>query len=163
MRVSFILLIMLTMFSRSAWALDPSSAQAYCDDVKKAAQNAQTKYIQIYQPRVDPGKTFDDATSSCLGFISNFNVSIPTMWDGILGNMATQLMQRACQAAQQQFNKAVNDATQSVNGTVNQVPGANVGVQTGTGNYGVSVSGDNGSTMQNTATTAVDRVINFLK
>ncbi|CAG9169665.1 hypothetical protein [Cupriavidus pinatubonensis] len=151
-----------------SWALDAQSVQAYCDDVKKAALDAQTKYIQTYQPRNDPGKTFDDATSACLDFITSFQVSIPSIWDGMLAAMAKQLLQRACQAARSQFDKAVNDATQSVNGVVGQVPG--VGVSVGTsgnaGNgpgVGGSVKTDGGSMMQSTATTAVDRVVNVLK
>lgn len=156
------------MHSGQVWALDAQSVKAYCDEIKQAAQDAQTKYIQIYQPRQDPGKTFDDATTACLDFITSFQVNIPSIWDGVVMGMAKQLLQRACQAARSQFDKAVNDAVQSVNGTVSQVPGASVSTSTQTGGgTGVGVSGsvktDGGSTMQNTANTAVDRVINFLK
>ncbi|KAG0186589.1 hypothetical protein DFQ28_007594 [Apophysomyces sp. BC1034] len=152
--------------STPVWALDVQSVQAYCDDVKRAAQDAQARHIQTYQPRTDPGKTFDDATSSCLDFLTNFQVSIPSLWDGILTAMAKQLLQRACQAARSQFDKAVNDATQSVNGVVGQVPGAGISIGTqGNAGNGPGVTGsintDGGSTMRNTATTAVDRVINF--
>lgn len=142
------------------WALDTASAQAYCDAVKKAGQDAQLRYIQTYQPRQDPGKTFDDAVSSCLDFITGFQVSIPTMWDGILAAMAKQLMQRVCQTARGQFDKAVGDAMQSVNGTAGMIPG--VGVNT-TSQTGVSVQGDNGSLLQNTTSNAVDRVINTIR
>ncbi len=177
-RNAAVLILVATLaHSSSVWALDPQSVQAYCDEVKKASLDAQTRYIQAYQPRVDPGKTFDDATSSCLDFISNFNIgfsfNIPSLGDisGLLQQMAQKLLQRACQAAQQQFSKAVSDAQQSVGGglnSVNQVPGVNVGVQTGnSGGQGMNVTGvirdDGGSTLKNTATTAVDRVVNFLK
>ena len=156
-------------------AVDPQSVQAYCDDVKKSAQDAQLRYIQTYQPRVDPGKTFDDATSSCLDFINKFNIgfsfNIPSLGDiqGILQQAAQQLLQRTCQAAQQQFNKAVTDAQQSVGQAtsgVNQLPGVNVGLQTGSAYpAGVStvIKTDNGSAVQKAATTTVDRIINILK
>lgn len=166
--VATLILVATIAQATPSWALDAQSVQAYCDDVKKAAQDAQMKYIQTFQPRTDPGKTFDDATTSCLDFITNFQVSIPSLWDGILMGMAKQLLQRACQAARSQFDKAVNDATQSVNGVVGQVPGVGVSVGTsGNGGNGIGVSGsvktDGGSMMQNTATNAVDRVVNVLK
>lgn len=166
--VAMLVLAAMLVQSTPVWALDPQSVQAYCDEVKQAAQNAQAKYIQIYQPKQDPGKTFDDATTSCLDFITSFQVSIPSIWDGIIMGMAKQLLQRACQAARGQFDKAVNDAVQSVNGTIGQVPGVSVSANTQTGGgTGIGVSGavktDGGSTMQNAANTTIDRVINFLK
>lgn len=177
MRRNVAMLVLVAMLAQSApvWALDPQSVQAYCDEVKQAAQNAQAKYIQIYQPKQDPGKTFEDATTACLEFINNFNIGfsfqIPSIGDiqGILQRMGQQLLIRACQAAKDQFNKAVNDAMQSVNGQLgdlNQVPGVNVGVQTGAGSGpGVSaeLKNDGGSTLGSAAQNAVDRVINFLK
>lgn len=156
--------LMVAMLAQAAptWALDASSAQAYCDEVKKAGQAAQLRYIQTYQPRQDPGKTFDDAVSSCLDFITGFQVGIPSIWDGMLSAMAKQLMQRVCQTARGQFDKAVGDATQSVNGSVGLIPGVSVSTSSQAG-AGVNVQGDNGSMMQNTANKAVDRVINIIK
>jgi hypothetical protein len=162
-----------------SYAVDPQSVQAYCDEIKKSAQDAQLRYIQTYQPRTDPGKTFEDATTSCLDFINKFNVgfsfNIPSLGDitNILQQAAQQMLQKACQSAAQQFNKAVSDAQQSVGQAttgVNQLPGVNVGMQTGSSlPSGVStvIKTDNGSTLKNaatnTATNVVDRVINFLK
>lgn len=146
-----------------AQALDVSSSSSHslvdCDDLRRGSLDAQARYIQIAQPRQDPGKTFDDAVSSCLDFITGFQISIPSMWDGILAAMAKQLMQRVCQTARGQFDKAVGDAMQSVGGAAGQIPG--VGISTG-GN-GVNVQGDNGTMMQNTANKAVDRFVNILK
>lgn len=155
-----VLVAVMLVQAAPTWALDAASAQAYCDEVKKAAQDAQLRYIQTYQPRQDPGKTFDDAVSSCLDFITGFQVSIPSMWDGILAAMAKQLMQRVCQTARGQFDKAVGDAMQSVNGGVGMIPG--VGVSTSS-QAGIGVQGDNGSMMQNTANRAVDRVVNITR
>lgn len=159
-----IVILLFAVLALPALALDVSSSSSHslvdCNDLRQGSLDAQARYIQIAQPRQDPGKTFDDAVSSCLDFITGFQVSIPSMWDGILAAMAQQLMKRGCQAARGQFDKAVGDAMQSVNGTAGQVPG--VGISTG-GNAGVNVQGDNGTVMQNMANTAVDRVINILK
>lgn len=154
------ILILLAVLASPVLATAAPTSLVNCDDLARASRDAQLRYVQIYQPRQDPGKTFDDAVSSCLDFITGFQVSIPTMWDGILAAMAKQLMQRVCQTARGQFDKAVGDAMQSVNGSVGQIPG--VGVST-TSQAGVSVQGDNGSVMQGTASNAVDRVINILQ
>lgn len=164
MRNIAVALIAVLIFSPSlALALDVSSTSSRslvdCNDLAQGARDAQLRYVQTYQPRQDPGKTFDDAVSSCLDFITGFQISIPSMWDGILSSMTKQLMQRGCQAARGQFDKAVGDAMQSVSGIAGQVPG--VGIRTG--GSGVSVQGDNGTLMKNTANTAVDRVINIIK
>lgn len=157
------------------WALDPTSVQVYCDEVKKAAQDAQLRYLQTYQPRVDPVKTFDDATGSCLEFISMFDIgftfTIPSLGDidAFLRNMAMKLLQRACQAATQQFNNAVNDAVQSVTGKtgLNNIPLMSGGITSGTGGSGitggVTVQSDGGSTVRRAVDNATDRVINFVK
>jgi len=156
-------------------AVDPQSVQAYCDDIKKSAQDAQLRYIQTYQPRVDPGKTFEDATTSCLDFINKFNVgfnfNIPSLGDigAMLQQAAQQMLQKTCQAAAQQFNKAVSDAQQSVGQAttgVNQLPGVNVGMQTGSNlPSGVStvIKTDGGTAAQQATTKTIDRIINFLK
>ncbi len=146
------------------WALDSTSAQAYCDQVQKAAQNARTNYIKVYQPSNDPVKVFDDATGACLDFISNFDIgfsfTIPSLGDidAFLRRMAMTLLQRACQAATDQFNRAVNDALQSVNSTTG-VAGVTA---TNTGS-GVAVSSNTSSVVQSTVQTATDRVINLVK
>lgn len=159
-----IVVLLFAVLALPALALDVSSSSSHslvdCDDLRRGSLDAQARYIQIAQPRQDPGKTFDDAVSSCLDFITGFQISIPSMWDGVLAAMAKQLMQRVCQTARGQFDKAVGDAMQSANGTAGQIPG--VGIST-SGNAGVNVQGDNGTMVQNTANKAVDRFVNILK
>lgn len=145
-----------------------------CDDLRRGATEAQARYIQTYTPRVDPVKTFDDATGACLEFISTFDVgftfNIPSLGDldAFLRNMAIKLLQRACQSATQQFNRAVNDAVQSVAGNtvLNNIPLVSGGITTGTSSSasgGIAVRDDGGSAARRAADSAVDRVINFVR
>ncbi len=162
----FVTLLVLAVSTSPALAFDRSSALVDCQSIKDAATAAQHRYVQIYQPQIDPTKTFDDATASCVSTIQNVNLSIPSIWDGVLQGVANQVLNRACQAAQAQYNKAVNDAMQSVNGTLGQIPGAGVSAQYG-GQPGTSpsttVTTDNGAAMKGAATKSVDRVINFFQ
>lgn len=148
----------------AALALNVASSTSHnlvdCDDIRRGSTDAQKKYLDAYTPRQDPGKTFDDAISSCLVFITGFQVGIPSMWDGMLSAMAKQMMQRVCQTARGQFDKAVGDATQSVNGSVGLIPGVSVSTSS---QGGVHVQSDGGRTVQNAASNVVDRVINFIK
>jgi hypothetical protein len=160
-----------------ALALDVGSSAGRslvdCDDLRRGATEAQARYVHTYTPRVDPVKTFDDATGSCLEFISMFDIgfsfTIPSIGDldALLRSMAMKLLQRACQAATQQFNRAVNDAVQSVNAPLAQVagnvPGVSGGISTGSGSAGVTIKDDGGSTVRNTINNATDRVINFVR
>ncbi len=142
-----------------------------CDDLRRGATEAQARYVQINTPRVDPVKTFDDATGSCLDFISMFDIgfsfTIPGIGDldALLRSMAAKLLQRACQAATQQFNRAVNDAVQGAG--LSNVPFASGGVTTSTSGAGVTgnvtIKDDGGSTVRNALDNATDRVINFLR
>lgn len=154
-----------------------ASAQSLvdCDDLRRGAAEALARYIQTYTPRVDPVKTFDDATGSCLEFISMFDIgftfNIPSLGDldAMLRNMAMKLLQRACQSATQQFNRAVNDAVQSVAGGagLNNIPLVSGRVTTGTSGSGISggvtIRDDGGSAARRAADSAVDRVINFVR
>lgn len=152
-----------------------STAQALvdCDDLRRGATDAQARYVRIHTPRVDPVKTFDDATASCLEGIAMFDIGftfqIPSLGDidALLRNMAMKLLQRACQAATQQFNRAVSDAVQSVNAPLAQVagnvPGVSGGISTGSGSAIVTIRDDGGSTVRNTISNATDRVINFVR
>lgn len=165
MRNRFAVALFLIFSPPVALALDQPSVQVYCDNVKKAALEAQARYIQTAQPRQDPVQTFDDSVSSCLGDISGIQLSIPSVFDALLSTLGKQLTNRICQAARNQFNKAVGDAMQSVNGAVGGATGGaipGVGVSTSTA-PGVSVQNDGGAAMKNTATTAVDRVMNTLR
>jgi hypothetical protein len=164
----------LTLLIASLIASAPAAATQSlvdCEDLRRGATDAQARYVQIYTPRVDPVKTFDDATGSCLEFISMFDVgfsfTIPSIGDldALLRSMAAKLLQRACQAATQQFNRAVSDALQGAG--INDVPFVSGGVTTSTSGTGVSggitVNDDGGSTVRNAVSNATDRVINFLR
>lgn len=147
---------------------DAASAQVYCDEIKKAAQDAQLRYVQTYTPKVNPVQTFDDAVTSCLDNISKFDLGLrlPGLGDleALLNDMIKKLMSRACQTATGQFDRAVNDATQSVNGTVSGATGGivNAPVTTGHGGKGATVTNDGGETVRRTVDSATDRVINFM-
>lgn len=125
--------VLLLLISGQARALDPESTQAYCDQVRDASRQAQLRYVSTFKPRQDPGKTFDDATSSCLDFImsyrSSFQFTLPSMAmvQEILQQMAKQMLQRACQAARDQFDRSVQDAMNTVN-EAGQLPGGLGGV-----------------------------------
>lgn len=164
MKAPLILASLLSLAASPALAFDRNSALADCQSVKDAAAAAQRHYIQVHQPQTDPTKTFDNATTACVSTIQNVSISIPSLWDGALKGLANQVLNRACQAAQGQYNKAVNDAMQSVNGTIDQIPGASVSTQYG-GQVGAAptttVTTDNGAAMKGAATRSVDRVINF--
>lgn len=167
MRALVILLGVLAAMPAMALTFDASVCRS---EFEQEAARARSKYVQAYTPRTDPVKTFDDATGSCLEFISMFDIgfsfTIPSLGDidALLRSMAMKLLQRACQTATQQFNRAVNDAVQSVNAPladVASVPGFSAGVSTST--PGVTIRDDGGSTAQRAADSAVDRVINLFR
>lgn len=130
----------LLLASGQARATDPSTTQAYCDQVQQAALQAEQRYVSTFTPHQDPGQTFDDATRACLSgilaFPSAFHFTLPTMagMEQILEQMGKQLMLQACQAAADQYNRAVQDALNTVNNGVNTVNQA-TGVP-GVGNVG---------------------------
>lgn len=163
-----VLTAVMLAYATPIWATDAASAQAYCDAVKQASIDAQNRYIQIHTPHVNPVQTFDDAISSCLDNISKFDLGLrlPGLGDleALLNDMIKKLMQRACQSATGQFDRAVNDATQTVNGSVAGATGGVVAgpVTTGHGGTGATVTNDNGSAVRGTVETATDRVINFM-
>lgn len=134
-------LILLLLMSGQARAVDPQSTQAYCDEVRDAAKDAQKRYVSTFKPRQDPGKTFDDATKGCLdgilSFPSAFQFTMPTMAmvQEILKQMATKLLMQACQSAHDQFDRAVDDAMSTVDGGI-----SNVNDQIPSGLGGVSYS-----------------------
>ncbi|KLA50857.1 hypothetical protein LN565_00765 [Xanthomonas euvesicatoria pv. euvesicatoria] len=129
----------LLLTSGTASAIDAASVQAYCDQVRQSAQQAKQRHVQIFAPRQDPGKTFDDATQSCLDGImsykSMFQFKMPSLGDvqGILSQMAKEMLNKQCQAARAQFDRAVQDAVSTVNQSTNQLPGVDVDVSTGSG------------------------------
>ncbi|TAL63619.1 MAG: hypothetical protein EPN79_15810 [Burkholderiaceae bacterium] len=129
-----------------AYALDPQSAQAYCNSVKQAALDAQQAYVKTYTPLQDPQQTFEDATKSCMSSINDIDINIPSMsaWmsalNGVLKKMEQQLIEQACNAAKQQFQNAVNNAENSIN-QVTQPTG--LGVSTSGGTINVGTTGNN--------------------
>lgn len=161
--------------SSQAMALDAESVKAYCDEVSKAAVTAKSNYLATYQPKQDPGKVFENAINSCLDQISKysvgFNFSSPNMAaiQKMMEQMAAQLIQKACQSAQDQFNKAVNEAKQTVNGTlspVNDVPLVNANMTSstsGTGGVSTNVTNTSQSTVNSTSNSWTNRVFNYFK
>lgn len=121
------LLGMLLLASGRARAMDATTTQAYCNQVQQAALDAQKRYVTTFTPHQDPGQTFDDATRACLSgilaFPSSFQFTLPTMAgvEQILEQMAKHLMLQACQAAADQYNRAVSDALNTVNSDVNTI------------------------------------------
>lgn len=129
------LAISLTALPQQAHALDAASVQAYCEAVKQAAKDAQKKYLGLFTPKVSPQDVFDRAVKVCSEYITKFDggfkLSIPSLGDiqGMLEREAEKLLRQACQAAQDQFNRALDDAVRTVNeagAPVTQVPGVNV-------------------------------------
>lgn len=106
-----------------AWGLEAQAAQTYCAEVKQAVQTAQMKYLQAYQPHINPGQSFDEATLPCIDFIAKFKSNLPSFLDdSALIQAAQQLLQRTCPAAREQFDKAINEAKQSISGVVGRLP-----------------------------------------
>lgn len=166
-------LALLLLASGQARAVDPASTQAYCDEVKEAAKDAQKRYVSTFKPRQDPGKTFDDATTGCLDGIlsypSAFSFSLPTMAavQQILKQMATKLIMQACQSARDQFDRAVSDAMDTVNGTASDINGqlpAGTGIQTNYTPQGAStITPPSAATSsQSVISSTWNSVVNFL-
>lgn len=156
--------------SLPASASDGASAQADCNSITQAARDAQLRYVALYTPRVDPVQTFTQSTDACLSFITNFDVGFPLKIPGIgdidalLRRMATAILARACQTANQVFNTAVNDAVRSVDGTVAPITSvtgvsASSTITAGSGKVSGAVTTDNGAAVNN----AAGRVVNMLK
>jgi hypothetical protein len=150
----------------SAITYDVSACRS---EFEQEVARAKAKYVQAFTPRVDPVQSFAVSTDACLAAITDFDVGIvleiPNIdLDAILKNMAKQLLQRACQAATAQFNRAVGDALQAVNlplADVASVPGFSAGVSTGSA--GLTIRDDSGSAARRAADSTIDRIINFLR
>jgi len=163
-----VLAALMLAYAAPSWSNDAASALVNCDELNAAARQAKEKYIAAHTPRVNPVQTFDDSVSSCLENISKFDLGLrlPGIGDieGLLSDMAKKLLNRACQTATGQFDRAVNDATQSVNGTASAATGGIVTspVSTGYNGTGATVSSDNGAVVSGTVNNATDRVIRTL-
>lgn len=163
-RVAAILMIFALGHVTSAWALDPQSVKEYCDNLAKAAQDAQRRYIEVSQPRTDPVQTFGDATKSCLGDIAKFPAfepKLPGVGDlgGVLSKIGKELTEKVCRTATDQFDRAVADAMGSVTQPVNQLPGVDIYGNARRVGGNVSVE----PAIRGAADQTVDRVINFVK
>lgn len=139
--------LFLWMPSHRAHAMDPQTAQSYCNAVQQAAQNAQRQYIQNYTPQQDPQQTFMDATNSCMSTIADYQITVPPSLQAIqpiIQKVAQHLLMQACQAAQQQFQNAVNRAMQSVNGATQQI-----GLDVNLNGNGATVNSSGGNSIGN--------------
>lgn len=110
-----LLAIALAMACTPVWAVTSDTAQQDCQDVRDAAQAGMERAIKAAIPNKDPGQVFDEATESCLKFIidySKFEFKIPSLGDiqGMLQQMGQDLITKACQSAQDQFDQAVQEA-----------------------------------------------------
>lgn len=145
--------LVLALLAGPAFAVDPSTAQQDCQDIRDAAIAAQVQAIKDYTAGRDPGQVFQEATEACLKNIidySKFEFRMPSLGDlqGKLKQMGDDLIISACQAAKDQFNRSVQEATAELGGLSTNLPGyGDVGlVQTGTGTVsagsgGVTTSG----------------------
>lgn len=166
MKPAYIVFLWSMFSTAAAWGADARSAQVNCDLVKQSALNAQRKYVNTYTPRVNPVQTFDSAVGSCLENIQNFSLglTLPALGDieQLLSDMAKKLAQSACQSASSQFNNAVNSATASVNGAASAGTGGMINrpITAGNDGTGISVQGDNGTTVQNVLNRSTGQVVN---
>lgn len=166
--------LILSLMAVPALAVDASTAQQDCQDIRDAATAAQTQAIKNYTSGTDPAKVFQDSTEACLQNIidySKFEFRLPSLGDlqNMLKQMAGDLIMKACQSATTQFNKAVSDATSQLGGLSTNISGlGDVGlVNTGTGSVsvtssGLTTSGAPVTTSQNSGG-IVSSVINWFK
>lgn len=173
---SLVIVFALLLAPLPAFALDASSAQQNCQDVRDAAEAARVRAIKAAIPRKDPVEVFQQSTEACLkGIISysKFEFKLPSLADlqAMLQQMAQELIARACQSATDQFNRAVQDATAQLDLGQTSVflPGyGDIGlVNTGTGSVSAGSNGITTSGSPVTATTptsqgVVSNVINWV-
>lgn len=165
LKYAIVFTVVMLASTSPSWAADAASAQADCDAVKQASVDAQNRYIQIHTPQANPVQVFDDAVSSCLDNISKFDLGLKLPGLPDLDKLLAALLQRVCQSATGQFNTAVNNARNTVNGAASTATGGMVSSPVSTGNSGTgvgTVSTDNGSTISNTVNTATNRIFNKL-
>lgn len=156
-----------------ALALDASSAQQNCQDVRDAAEAGRKRAVTAAIPRKDPVEVFQESTEACLKNIINyskFEFRLPSLADlqGMLQQMGQDLITKACQAAKDQFNRAVQDATNQLGQTSVYLPGyGDAGaVRTGSGSVSVGADGVNHSGSPVTAPTpenkgVISNVVNW--
>jgi len=140
------LLATLLLACGSAGAIDPQSAQQYCDEVRQAAKTAQQRYIQIAAPRTNPSRTFTNATQACMVWVSRFKIpQVPyfaqyPLVQKVFEEFAIQMLQRQCSEVGSQFDKTVQDALRSVNEQTNAV-----GVVVGYTGNAITITGPQGA------------------
>lgn len=166
---------LLTLSGRQALALDAASAAKDCESIRQAALDGATRSVEAYTPRVNPVTTFNNSTQTCLDNISRYKSlfsgfpGLPGLPDlqSVLQGISDQFMRQACNAAEQQFRRAVNDSLGAVNGTIRGATrDATGGVYTAPSvtiqNGQATVSGGTSveSTARSTVNNAINRVIN---
>lgn len=130
----------------SAGAIDPQSAQQYCDEVREAAKVAQQRYIQIAVPRTNPSRTFTDATQACMIWVARAKIpQVPyfqqyPLVQKVFEQFAIQMLRRQCDEMGSQFDKTVQDALRSVNEQTNAV-----GVVVGYTGNAITLTGPQGA------------------
>lgn len=103
----------------AAHALDPASSQAYCDQVKSSAQQAQHRYLETFKPMRNPISTFDSATQACLQQIARFSMpKVPYLEavQPILQEMAVEFLQKQCRDMTNQYDQQLQEARNYLDG-----------------------------------------------
>lgn len=102
---------------RPVLAVDAATTRQYCEDIRRAAEEASVRYVRDRQPLRDPAETFDNATRSCLGSIMRFknpvrflSLDFSALIQGFVDTMVSQFLNRACSAVRGEFDRSVVDA-----------------------------------------------------
>ena len=127
-----ILLLGMLLVSGQSVALEPADVTTYCNNIKAAAQAAQSNYISSMTPAKPPTDVFTDSVDSCIADIANMGIgiSIPGIADGLLDKLAKQLMTKACNAVKSQYDAVVQQAENTVNDATSINGTSTVGVNT---------------------------------
>ena len=169
MKKTILTIVIAGVLSSPAYALDAESTQQYCEDVKNAGKTAMERYVQQHTPKQAPSNIFNDSVQSCIDNITSMGVgiSIPSLGNiaGMLQDLAKKAMEKACQAATDQFDDAVNDALGSVNDRFddfNNSTGMDVGVGTnGQGGVSVGSAGSVSDVIGNEGNQQINNNLNF--
>jgi len=156
-------------------ALDAASASRNCRDIEQAAIRGAENYVNAYTPTTNPITTFNTSTQSCLENLSRYKSlfsgypglpGLPDLQSALQG-MSDMFMRQACNAAEQQFRRAVQDSLGAVNGTVRGAARDATGgiytppsvtIQNGQATVTGGTSAE--STARSTVNNAINRVIN---
>lgn len=114
-------LSMLLVLAGPLMAMSPQEAQRLCDEMVKSTEEARKDMIKVGVPQQDPGKTFENATKSCLANIARYkDIFVFRSLSGaaiqqFITQMATEMLSSYCQAAASEFDRLVQDAMSEVN------------------------------------------------